>query len=192
MRLKTNCLNINTIGKIFIILITCTLPLKQSIGQYKNTTTNDIIVRIPTVSLVDFAGSEKRSSYASGNGAQQIITPSTLDKTWLNYSSITDGKTTNVISVNLTTHDLPAEVVVKLSVGPDAGAGGGKMGIPAGTIQLTPYPQDIIMEIGSCFTGRGVKKGHQLSYSWEYLEGVDKSEIENLEVGVMFTIANSK
>ncbi len=161
-------------------------------AQNKNTTTHDIIVKVPSVSLVDFAGDENRLSYSTGSGAQQIITPSTLDKTWLNYSAISDGKTTSVISVNLTNNDLPAEVIIKLTIGPDVGAGGGKLGSPVGTITLSPYPQDIVYGIGSCFTGRGSKKGHQLSYSWEFMEGYEKSEIENLEIGVMYTITTAK
>src|ERR1035437_9915871 len=61
-----------------------------------------IVLTIPAVALVDFAGSDTRVTFNSDSkGVEQIITPSTLDKTWINYSSIVDGKSTNSISVSL-------------------------------------------------------------------------------------------
>lgn len=149
-----------------------------------------VILRIPAFSLLEFAGSSKQMSFMSGQGAEQIITPSTLDKTWLNYSSIVDGNSTNVISVNLTYKNLPPEISIKLNVGEYAGTGAGKMGKPIGPIRLTTYPQDIIVDIGSCYTGRGIHKGHQLTYSWEWLSpyDIEHSLIENIEIAVTYTI----
>ena len=149
-----------------------------------------VTVRIPAFSVVEFAGSEKRISFISGNGAEQIISPSTLDKTWLNYSSIVEGNSTNVISVNLSYKNLPAEISIKLNVGENVGSGAGKMGKPVGPILLTPYPQDIIVDIGSCYTGKGIHKGHQLTYSWEWLSpyDIDQATIENIEIAVTYTI----
>lgn len=175
------------------LLLNCSLGCMIN-AQDKSSVNTQLVFRIPAVSLVDFAGSEKRVSYKSGVGAEQIITPSTLDKTWLNYSSISDGNSTNVISVNLSSGEIPAEIKIKLSVGNDVGAGAGKMGTPVGTIVLSPYPQDIIVGIGSCYTGRGVEKGHRLTYSWEWLPEyeINQSAIENLEIGVIYTITTAK
>lgn len=167
--------------------LTCLLQ-----AQSGNTAKNQLVFRIPAISLVDFAGSDRKVKYESGKGAEQIITPSTLNKTWLNYSSISEGNSSNVISANLSSGDLPPGVVIKLSVGVDVGEGAGKMGKPSGTVILTPYPQDIVVGIGSCYTGRGVKKGHQLTYSWEWSSDFEKSEIDQLEIGVIYTIATSK
>lgn len=153
-----------------------------------------LILNIPAVSIIDFAGSVKRITFIPGNGAEQIITPSTLDKTWLNYSSITAENTTNSISVNLSSGRLPAEIVIKLTISESSGTGAGKHGRPLGPITLTPYPQDIIIDIGSCYTGRGVQKGHQLSYSWEWQHPTDQDQtiIENIEIGVTYTITTNK
>lgn len=146
------------------------------------------------MSIIDFAGSEKRITFIPGKGAEQIITPSTLDKTWLNYSSITEGNTTNIISVNLSSGKLPAEIVIKLTIGESASTGAGKLGRPLGPITLTPYPQDIIIDIGSCYTGRGVQKGHQLSYAWEWQnpEDQEKVTVESIEISVIYTITTTK
>ena len=148
------------------------------------------MVRISSFSLVDFAGSDKRTVFISGKGVEQIITPSTLDKTWLNYSSIVDGNSTNVITVNITYNNLPAEISIKLNVGESVGTGAGKTGKPLGPILLTNYPQDIIVDIGSCYTGRGIHKGHQLTYTWEMPSPYifNQSAIDEIEIAVTYTI----
>lgn len=152
-----------------------------------------VILKIPAIALVDFAGSEKKLAYISGHGAEQIITPSTLDKTWINYSCINDGNSTSVISVSLSSGDLPAEISIKLEVGENMGAGGGKTGRPVGPVFLRSYPQDIIVDIGTCYTGRGTHKGHQLVYSWEWLSpyNPDQFNTEELEIAVTYTITTA-
>ena len=163
-------------------------------AQSKNTVEIPIVFTIPAIALVDFAGSDAHITFTSGNGAEQIITPSTLDKTWINYSSIVEGKTTNIISVNLSSGYLPAEVKINLDVGQDVGAGAGTTGKPIKQIALTPYPQEIITGIGSCYTGRGIQKGHQLTYSWEWMPpyDVDHSSIDKIEISVTYTFATAK
>lgn len=162
--------------------------------QNKNIVEMPIVFSIPAIALVDFAGSDKRITFISGKGAEQIITPSTLDKTWINYSSIVDGKSTNSISVNFSSGNIPAEIGIKLDVGQDAGAGAGSTGKPIGQITLTPYPQEIITGIGSCYTGRGTQKGHQLIYSWEWLPpyDFDHTSIDNIEISVTYTLTTAK
>jgi hypothetical protein len=163
-------------------------------AQNTNVVHMPIVFSIPAIALVDFAGSDRRITFIAGKGAEQIITPSTLDKTWINYSSIVDGNSTNSISVNLSSDKVPVEIRIKLDISPDAGAGAGKTGKPTGQIILTGYPQEIITGIGSCFTGRGTLKGHQLTYSWEWLPpyDVDHSTIDNIEISVTYTVTSTK
>lgn len=163
-------------------------------AQDKNIVKMPIVFSIPAIALVDFAGSDKRITFISGKGAEQIITPSTLDKIWINYSSIVEGKSTNSISVQISSGNLPAEIRIKLDVGQDAGAGAGTMGKPIGQIALSPYPMEIITGIGSCYTGRGTQKGHQLIYSWEWMPPYDfeHSSIDSLAISVIYTFTASK
>ena len=163
-------------------------------AQNANVVQMPIYFSIPAIALVDFAGSDRRITFVAGKGAEQIINPSTLDKTWINYSSIVDGNSTNSISVNLSSDKAPVEIRIKLDISPDAGAGAGKTGKPTGQIILSGYPQEIITGIGSCFTGRGTLKGHQLTYSWEWLPpyDMDRSTIENIEISVTYTVTGTK
>jgi hypothetical protein len=178
---------------LFLFIIAISSARKVS-AQNTNVVQMPIVFSIPAIALVDFAGSDRRITFIAGKGAEQIITPSTLDKTWINYSSIVDGNSTNSISVNLSSDNVPVEIRIKLDISPDAGAGAGKTGKPTGQIILTGYPQEIITGIGSCFTGRGTLKGHQLTYSWEWLPpyDVDHSSIDNIEISVTYTVTSTK
>lgn len=153
-----------------------------------------IVVAIPSVALIDFSGSEKKVIFKSGNGAEQIITPSSFDKTWINYSSIVDDKSTNNISVQLSTENLNSSIKIMLEIGEDQGEGAGKVGKSVGQIALTPYPQEIITGIGSCYTGKGAEKGHKLVYFWEWKSPYDKisGSFENIEIAVIYTLTNNK
>jgi hypothetical protein len=159
-----------------------------------NITQMPVMLSIPSIALVDFAGLEKRITYSSGHGAEQIITPSTLNKTWINYSCINEGNSTSVISVNLSSNNLPTEIIIKLEVGENVGGGAGKTGRPIGPVLLKNYPQDIIIDIGTCYTGRGIHKGHQLTYSWEWLSpySPDLFMDEDFEIAVTYTITTAK
>jgi hypothetical protein len=178
---------------LLFLLIILSYGSKLS-AQDKNSVQMPIMFSIPAIALIDFAGFDKRITFIAGKGAEQIITPSTLDKTWINYSSIVDGNSTNSISVNLSSENIPSEIRIKLDISPDAGAGAGTIGKPTSQITLTGYPQEIITGIGSCYTGRGTLKGHQLTYSWEWLPpyDVDHSSIDNIEISVTYTLTSTK
>jgi hypothetical protein len=171
----------------FLLLLSGALSAQQ-----KNTVNTPVELSIEPTASLNLAGSDIRLSFTQGKGAQQIISPSTAGKIWINYSSVVDGNSTNSICVSLSSGNLPAEVDIKLSIGPDAGSGSGKMGKPSAPIILTSYPQAIITDIGSCYTGQGISKGHPLTYSWvlspEYDSDILKVEELHLEVGVIYTI----
>jgi hypothetical protein len=162
--------------------------------QDKNTATIPVILSIPKVSQIELSGTDNRIIYTQGKGAEQYIKPSTQNKTWLNYSSIVDEKSTNIISVNLSANNLPPGLAIRLVVGESSGIGSGRLGKPSGPVYLSPFPQDIVIDIGTCFTGKGVKNGHQLTYVWEWLD--KESEMppipDDIEIAVTFTITNNK
>lgn len=151
---------------------------------------------LPPSASFSLAGDNIRFALSPSKGTEQIITPSTVGKIWINYSSIVAWNTTNSICVSLSTGNLPAEVVIKLNVGTDVGAGSGKVGRPTGKITLSSYPQTIINGIGSCYTGQGVNKGHPLTFSWELLPEYESDILSvedlNIEVGVIYTIISGE
>jgi hypothetical protein len=176
-----------------ILLLSC-LWIGISHAQENNQVQMPVRVSIPTVSLVGFAGSGVHTTNMAGKGAVQKITPATLDTTWLNYSSVVDGHSTNSLSASIASGNLPVEVVVKLKIGEDVGAGAGAMGKPTGEIALNEYPQVVVTDIGTCYTGLGPKKGHPITYTWEGLppSRTDHPSEEKIEISVIYTLTSSK
>lgn len=132
----------------------CIVSLKVS-AQESNTAEMTLTVSIPAVALIDFEGNDRLITFNSPNQVEQIITPATLNQVWLNYSSIIESGITNYITVHISSGSLPLESSVYLQIGEDNGAGAGNMGRPSTQILLSRDPQNIITNIGSCYTGRG-------------------------------------
>ncbi len=145
-------------------------------SQINNNADVCLAFNIPAISLINFVVDDNQVltySYSSSspNQVEQVITPTTDNNTWLNYSSIVNSGSTNYITVHISSGTLPGDVLLNVIVGEDVGAGMGSVGASSGEISLTSYPQNIINSIGSCFTGIGANHGHQLTYIWENLEG---------------------
>lgn len=158
-----------------------------------NTAKLPIQMAIPPSAKLSMGSSELRFSIVKDDGSGKNLAPTTVDTIWINYSSVIQNNTTNTISANLSSGDLPAEVAIKLTVGPDVGAGYGKVGNPTMPVYLNAFPQPIITDIGSCYTGLGNNKGHLLTFTWELLPGYDPEalldeEMSNLRVRVIYTI----
>ncbi len=168
-------------------------------GQTPPTTEINLVMDIPPVSLINFETDNKSiitysySTHTPGN-VEQIISPGMKNQTWINYSSIVNPGVTNYIAVSISSGKLPDDVTLKLVISEDAGAGSGKTGKSVGEITLSANSQNIIIDIGSCFTGLGVNKGHMLTYKWEKSAGFSgSSQFTNEEpIAVMYTITTSQ
>jgi len=168
-------------------------------AQNNNTAEMSITFNIPAVALIDFVMDGIQTityTYSSSNPNQveQIITPTIGDKTWLNYSSIVISNLTNYITAHISSGNLPADVSLNVLVSSDVGAGDGITGTSIGQITLSRFPQNIITDIGSCYTGRGIHKGHQLTYIWENPESYNYNiNYENTNpVAVTYTITSTE
>lgn len=178
---------------LFFVLI-CNLQLH---GQTGNSVDIPITISIPEVALVDFQGTSRLITANSPNdgqrSAEQVITQSTSDNTWLNYSSIVSPGASNYISVYISEGDLPPATFINLNIGDDVSEGKGATGNPSGEIILSRYPQNIITGIGSCYTGRGINKGHQLFFS---LVGDNTNLVipgnNDYRISVTYTIATTE
>ena len=130
---------------------------------------------IPAISLVDFSSSEVKTvtynfSALEPNQVEQLVSQTTDGTCWINYSAIVRSGTSNYITAEVSNGELPGDMTLYLLIGPDAGAGAGNTGSSNGQIALTGYPQIIIYNIGSCYTGRGMSMGHHLRYEWRNLD----------------------
>ncbi|MBU3926594.1 MAG: hypothetical protein KKB74_02215, partial [Bacteroidetes bacterium] len=152
----------------------------QIFCQNNNTAEIPLMLSIPPVSLINFAVDGEQVitysySFLEPNNVEQIINPNTGDNTWLNYSSIVNPGATNYITANISSGSLPADVTLRVVISEDAGFGSGATGTPIGEITLSSYPQNIIVNIGSCYTGSGTNRGHRLTYIWDNPESYNYS-----------------
>lgn len=180
--------------QILFLLLFCSFKL---LGQSSNSVDVPITIAIPGVALVDFQGAKKTITADSPDDGQttveQIIDSSTNNNTWLNYSSIVPEGVSNYISVYISNGDLPPETSLNLIVGDDVNEGKGATGSPSAEITLENYPQNIITGIGSCYTGRGVYKGHQLFFSLiRENSNITKSDNNDYSISVTYTIASTE
>lgn len=164
-------------------------------AQNDNKAQTPIQLTIPPSASISLSGSNLRLSINKNNGTVQTINPSDFATVWINYSSVVEFGSSNIIRASIVSNEVPAELVIKLKIGPDVGSGFGKAGTPMNTITLSTYPQPIISNIGTCYTGQGPNKGHSLTYSWELRPeyGTDfltEEDIKDLEIGVIYTISN--
>lgn len=176
----------------------CCVPFIAK-GQVNSSTEIPMNLSIPTVSLINFAVADNQVitysySFLEPTNVEQVITPSTGDHTWLNYSSIVNQGATNYITVNISSGSLPADVTLRVLISADAGLGSGATGTPIGEIILSTYPQNIIVNIGSCYTGTGINKGHRLTYVWDNPESYNYNyNYENGEaIAVTYTITSTE
>lgn len=165
------------------------------LAQLKNQVDIPVNVYITPTANFNLVGADLKFSFVKGQGAEQIITPSTIGKMWINYSSVVEWNSTNSICISISSGNLPVEIILKLKVGPESGFGVGKIGKSVGEIILNNYPQAIITEIGTCYTGQGLNRGHPLTFSWEFHLDQDSDilsiEEMNIQVGVTYTIINN-
>ena len=129
------------------------------------TANHSISYTIPSVSMVDVEGGASinlalTSPTEAGQGMGISGTNSSL---WLNYSSTTNTASTNTVKVKVNT--LLPGVDLKITASSDAAAGGGTSGTPSSILTLTTSDQNLISNIGTCFTGDGTSKGHNITYS---------------------------
>lgn len=187
---------IESIRSKFLIIIcisVCLFSLKAS-AQNNNTAEMAITFSIPAVALINFEGTGHLITLNSNNQVEQILSPFSENETWLNYSSIVESGSTNYITVHISSGNLPAESSISLKIGEELGRGAGKTGTPSAEVKLSRYPQNIITDIGSCYTGRGKEKGHQLIYSWNNLNNNDKNfsaKFDNI-ITVTYTITSTE
>lgn len=168
----------------------------SALNAQDNVTKLPVSLSIPAKANISLAGSDLKLSLVSKDNEQkQVITPNSSASIWINYSSVVENNSSNAIFVSLFSNSLPAEISIKLTIGEDEGLGTGEVGKPTEPIILSSFPQSIITNIGSCFTGKGEGKGHKLTYSWKLAPNYDpdllKLEDLQVEADVIYTISNN-
>lgn len=160
-----------------------------------NATKLPVMLGIPAKANISLAGKDLQLSLSSSQDeVTQRVTPRE-GSIWINYSSVVNPLSTNSIFVSLGLGNIPAEISIKLKIDPYQGNGSGELGTPTAPIILSTFPQPIITNIGSCYTGQGEGQGHKLTYSWQLATNYDPKLLilEELQIAtdVIYTIVNN-
>jgi hypothetical protein len=159
---------------VSILAIGVFLVLADIAGaQTSNTKSQDITISIPEVALLDLESSTTSSAIRlnavapneAGNSLD--FSSASSNDIWLNYSSIVGSSQPSRKVCAFIEGSVPDGVIVSVTASSYSGNGKGRNGAPIGNVILSNNMQDIITNIGSCYTGNGPNNGHKLTYSLE-------------------------
>jgi hypothetical protein len=186
------------IGKLAVInlIMMCFLFLKSEAqdNSFSNTETS---IEIPELALLSLKSTSSGLVTLSPNapneaGASMNFSQARSSDIWVNYSSISKNGGISSRHLDAVVYGiLPQGLHLKLLASADAGFGKGNIGSPTGVITLSDKEQPIISGIGSCFTGAGINKGHQLTYFLEFNDENLYSVLEQTSINLTVTFTLS-
>ncbi len=156
--------------KTLIHIIIFLLPV-CSIAQ-NNLANHKIGIEIPEVALLglvsDGATDINLNTLSPKEAGSSIDISNTQNKNiWINYSSILALKDHKRKIIAMVQGEIPKGIRLKLEASEAVGSGKGKTGESVGIVTLSNEPSDVILDIGSCYTGKGLNNGHHLTYKLE-------------------------
>lgn len=184
---------------LFVLFFTGTFFTTQA--QTDNATaSHEVSIKIPEVAILDVEPANNSFSLAPTEpeeaGLALDFSKALNSDLWLNYSSIvgsTDDKS-RTIDVKIGEGAVPDGLLLKVTASRDNGTGDGKMGTANPlAITLSSTAQEIITDIGSCYTGSPEKNGHQLNYALELNEAAGSYEKidfnQSTTIKIVYTIS---
>jgi len=125
-------------------------------------------------------------------GGEPTVQNVTGESIWLNYTSAV-RKNGNHRSINaqISEGNIPEGISFYVEASVPSAFGSQNQGTPVGKVRITDQPHPIITGIGSCFTGDGVGKGHELKYYLEVSDFDQIKSIENQVFTVLYTITDN-
>lgn len=175
-------------------------------AQDTKTDNHKVTVQIPSIALLDLEADGNALDITlaveapTEAGENVILTNATNSDLWINYTSIVNKNTSSpnqTRKVSVKSSGTVAGLDLKVAAAAATSDGKGTKGTAAGSaLTLTTSDQDIITGIGSCFTGNGDGKGHNLTYSLALSNNGDDfnlldNDLNNTELTVTYTISDN-
>ena len=156
-------LNLTIAASLFALALSGNLN-----AQDLATDNHTVTISIPEVALVDIEPAATKNitlGFTAPTEAGNPILPSAANTTlWLNYSSIKSvADPTRNVSVKM--NAIIPGVDLNVTAAAPTGYGAGTLGTSAGLVTLTSTDQNIVLDIGSAYTGNGANNGHNLTYA---------------------------
>ncbi len=160
----------------------------------KNTEDHKVTISVPKVALLDLEGTKDITLKIDGPkeaGEAVSFENASNSGIWVNYSSIAEKNKTRKVTVELD-KNVPDGIYLKVLASSYTGSGKGAHGSASGKLTLTTTAQDIVTEVGSCYTGNGEDNGHNLTYSLELTSDADYAKLleGDTEITVTYTLVD--
>ncbi|MCD6354029.1 MAG: hypothetical protein J7L95_00625 [Prolixibacteraceae bacterium] len=183
--------------KNFIFVIATVFWASSVCYSQSNSVNHKVAIEIPQVALLGLVSDGDNSINLGAVSPTEAGSPlnfsNAQDKSiWINYSSIVARNQHRKV-VAMIEGEMPKGVHLRVEASPATGSGKGNKGEPTGSVELSSEPTDIIVNIGSCYTGRGINNGHYLTYKLNFEntnENLSQLTDELASVNVVYTLTD--
>lgn len=152
----------------------------------------EITLKVNDYSLIETNHAPVSLNMGTGTLPGQPIVEAANSDMFVKISSIVPGGTHRKMTVRMSSGTVPAGTKLTcISAACTTTNSGGDLGIPVATpITLNTLDQDVVIQIGTCYTGTGYTDGYQITYTWSPDATVDYSQITatSTNVTVVFTL----
>lgn len=151
---------------------------------------------VPEIAVVDIepelSNIEFRLAAPGVAGGEPVVQHVYNESVWINYTSaIRQNGNRRSINAQVSEGTIPDGISFYVQASVPSVFGSTSQGNPVGKVQIGRQPHPIITGIGSCFTGDGVGKGHELTYFLEISDFNQIKSIENQVFTVLYTITDN-
>ena len=162
---------------ILYIFFALSLPLFVNAQNYAS---HQIEFKIPEVALIGIASEEGPNvSFSPFSGMEAgstiVVSPGSKNSSmWLNYTSVENGNAHGRKVMAMIQGDIQSGINLKVTPMRNLNSTGENMGQAGAPTLLTNTPIEVISNIGSCYTGKGINKGFNLVYEL----AIDESKLD--------------
>lgn len=153
-------------GLIFIMLVGSLLISINSWAQ-DWTAGDNVTLIIQDFSLIETNYAPVSLSLITSIAGEAVTSTSNSDL-FVKISSIVPGGTNREITARISSGSVPTGTILTLVSAPCTTANsGGLLGTPVATpITLSAIDQNLVILIGTCYTGTGYNDGYQMTFTW--------------------------
>jgi len=177
-------------------LFACCIPF-SSFSQ-DNTDRHKVNMEIPEVALRGLVSGSATDvdlySLASDEAGNSLdFSNAESNRIWINYSFVKSGTSKKRKVIAMLEGELPEGLRLVVEASAYSGDGEGALGKTAGQVTLSNQPADVIVYIGSCYTGKGINNGHSLNYRLERENSSDSYALifqQQTSVNVIYTLTD--
>lgn len=180
----------------YVIAIVVALTSELSANAQWNSDNINVRFSLPEIAVLDIEpglGNVEFNIAAPGlAGGEPVVEHVSSETVWINYTSaILKNGNRRSINAQISEGSIPDGISLYIEASVASAFGSANQGNPVGKVQVTDQPRPIISGIGSCFTGDGIGKGHEIQYFLEISDFDQIKSIEDQVFTVLYTITDN-